>query len=392
MPIPIYYVFTFMQFFISRVLFIFVSIAILTLSVSARDEDIIKNVIKIKTYELRTDGSYVFKGYGSAIAISASQVLTNAHVILDADDVPTGRYEVCFSVDFEKVPVCRETARLIAYDTVADLALLELPHTNSLTPFTLASSKVALGSYVSMYGYPGIGGETITRTEGKIAGYEQTMYKIDGSIDHGNSGGGAFNNSGELVGIPTAVASDNASIGYMIPIQRIHSFLAKRTNNYEIYTHSIDRSFIKFLLRVQSYTSKKASLQWRDLLVRNSRPFGFVLQSSMVSSDNTMMNWIFTDSYERVKFTLSCTSDAGGILGWQARRDGMRKEQELYPTWRMKIADDSKYLTIYSSSKGYNPSITLYFKEYDACFAEISYLDEKKDAKSLEKALKFLKK
>lgn len=112
----------------------------------------------------------------------------------------------------------------------------------------------------------------------------------------------------------------------------------------------------------------------------------------MVSSDNTMMNWIFTDSYERVKFTLSCTSDAGGILGWQARRDGMRKEQELYPTWRMKIADDSKYLTIYSSSKGYNPSITLYFKEYDACFAEISYLDEKKDAKSLEKALKFLKK
>lgn len=63
-----------------------------------------------------------------------------------------------------------------------------------------------------MYGYPGIGGETITRTDGKIAGYEQLMYKIDGSIDHGNSGGGAFNNSGELIGMPTAVASDNASI------------------------------------------------------------------------------------------------------------------------------------------------------------------------------------
>lgn len=38
------------------------------------------------------------------------------------------------------------------------------------------------------------------------------MYKIDGSIDHGNSGGGAFNNSGELVGIPTAVASDTLSL------------------------------------------------------------------------------------------------------------------------------------------------------------------------------------
>lgn len=79
--------------------------------------------------------------------------------------MPTGRYEICFSSDFERVPVCRETARLIAYDTVADLAILELSHTSSLVPFTLASSKIALGSYVSMYGYPGIGGETITRTE-----------------------------------------------------------------------------------------------------------------------------------------------------------------------------------------------------------------------------------
>lgn len=208
-----------------------------------------------------------------------------------------------------------------------------------------------MGSYVSMYGYPAIGGETITRTEGKIAGYEQTMYKIDGSIDHGNSGGGAFNNSGELVGIPTAVASDNASIGYMIPIQRIQSFLAKRTNNYELYTHISDRSFTKFLQRIQSYTSVKLFLQWKDLVAKNSRPFGFILRSSMVSSDNMMMNWIFSDSYERVKITLSCTNDAGSILGWEARRDGIKKEQEIYPTWHMKIADDPSYLTIYSSSK-----------------------------------------
>jgi len=122
-------------------------------------------VIKIKTYESLSDGSYVFRSYGSAIAISPSRILTNAHVITDPDDVPTGHYEVCFSTDFERVPVCRETARLIAFDTVADLAILELSHTDTLRPFALSPSKIAIGSYVSMYGYPAIGGETITRTE-----------------------------------------------------------------------------------------------------------------------------------------------------------------------------------------------------------------------------------
>jgi S1-C subfamily serine protease len=147
----------------------FASIFAMSTPVSATEASIIKNVIKIKNYEARPDGSFVFRSYGSAIALSPSRILTNAHVITGADDLPTGHYEVCFSSDFEKVPVCRDTARLIAYDTVADLAILELPHTNTLTPFVLSSSKIAIGSYVSMYGYPGIGGETITRTDGKIA-------------------------------------------------------------------------------------------------------------------------------------------------------------------------------------------------------------------------------
>jgi hypothetical protein len=48
---------------------------------------------------------------------------------------------------------------------VADLAILELNITKSLQSFSFATAKLAIGSYVSMYGYPGIGGETITRTD-----------------------------------------------------------------------------------------------------------------------------------------------------------------------------------------------------------------------------------
>ncbi len=39
----------------------------------------------------------------------------------------------------------------------------------------------------------------------------------------------------------------------------------------------------------------------------------------MVSMDNSIGNWSFSDSYDRVHFTISCTDDAGRISGWQAR-------------------------------------------------------------------------
>ena len=319
--------------------------------VSGSDSSIIRNIVKIKNYESRSDGSYILSSYGSAIAITPSRILTNAHVIIGKDDKPTGNYEVCFSTDFERVPLCRDTARLIAYDSIADLALLELSRTSSLSPFVLSPEKIAIGSYVSMYGYPAIGGDTITRTDGKIAGYEQMMYKIDGTIDHGNSGGGAFNNSGELIGIPTAIASDNASIGYMIPIRRIADFLNKKTSSYEIVNTQRDRLFAQFISRIQMYRPNKSSYRWNDLTIRNPRTYRYTLQSSMISSDNRMATWRFTDAYERVSITLSCSDDAGKITGWEARRDGLKKEKETYPTWSIQVIDDPQYLTIVASNK-----------------------------------------
>lgn len=63
------------------------------------------------------------------------------------------------------------------------------------------------------------------------------------------------------------------------------------------------------------------------------------------------MHWTFVDTYDRVKFVLSCTSDAGRILGWQARKNGFDSEKKQYPTWDMSLLDEEKYLSIYSVSK-----------------------------------------
>lgn len=68
-----------------------------------------------------------------------------------------------------------------------------------------------------MWGYPEIGGETITLTNGTVSGFtaqagigERALIKTDATIAGGNSGGAAVDAAGNLVGIPTkARASEN---------------------------------------------------------------------------------------------------------------------------------------------------------------------------------------
>ncbi len=77
------------------------------------------------------------------------------------------------------------------------------------------SDKLELGDVVSIFGYPGIGGETVTFTSGSVAGFtsesgvqgNRAWIKTDAVIAGGNSGGTAVDDDGKLVGIPTQAAA-----------------------------------------------------------------------------------------------------------------------------------------------------------------------------------------
>lgn len=71
------------------------------------------------------NGTYEFLGHGSAVLIGKNKIITNAHVVLNEDDVPTGNYSLCISTNFEKGPACVTTLRLLQYDKANDLAILE---------------------------------------------------------------------------------------------------------------------------------------------------------------------------------------------------------------------------------------------------------------------------
>lgn len=116
-------------------------------------------------------------------------------------------------------------ARVTHLDTKHDLAAL-LIVTDAMgrpvSPENLSalelgdSDELTLGDDLAVLGYPQAGGETITYTAGRVSGFVgenlkgagRAFIKTDAKFSSGSSGGTAIDDSGRLVGIPTAIAFD----------------------------------------------------------------------------------------------------------------------------------------------------------------------------------------
>jgi serine protease Do len=158
---------------------------------------------------------------GSGFIIDAANglVVTNNHVITDADDI-----EVNFS-DGAKLK-----ATLVGTDTKTDIALLKVdPSKHKLKAVKFGDSdKMRIGDWVMAIGNPfGLGG-TVTlgiisaRNRDINSGPYDDYIQTDAAINRGNSGGPLFNMNGEVIGINTAIISPSGGsigIGFSIPSQ-----------------------------------------------------------------------------------------------------------------------------------------------------------------------------
>lgn len=159
-------------------------------------------------------------GLGSGVVVATGVVLTNHHVVADAEELRItdrdgGEYEVDLAGSDEK----------------SDLAVLRiLGDSGSLKPLPMGnSSKLRLGDVVLAIGNPFGVGQTVTmgivsakgRSDLGINAYEDFI-QTDAAINPGNSGGALVDMSGELVGINTAILSrsgGNQGIGFAIPTE-----------------------------------------------------------------------------------------------------------------------------------------------------------------------------
>ncbi len=161
-------------------------------------------------------------GSGVIVDADAGTVITNYHVIKDADDIQVSL------TDGRTFP-----AELIGTDPEADVAVLKIEAKN-LTPIARANSdKLRVGDFVVAIGNPFGLGQTVTtgivsalgRTGLGIEGYEDFI-QTDASINPGNSGGALVNLAGELIGINTAIiapSGGNVGIGFAIPINMAYA-------------------------------------------------------------------------------------------------------------------------------------------------------------------------
>ena len=155
---------------------------------------------------------------GSGVIIDAARgyVLTNNHVIANADTVVVTLRD---RRQFE--------AELVGSDPETDIAVLRIP-AEGLTALPMGDSDLLeVGDFVVAIGNPFGIGQTVTsgivsairRSGLGIEGFEDFI-QTDASINPGNSGGALVTLLGELIGINTAIigaAGGNVGIGFAIP-------------------------------------------------------------------------------------------------------------------------------------------------------------------------------
>ncbi|MEW5727207.1 MAG: Do family serine endopeptidase [Pseudomonadota bacterium] len=172
---------------------------------------------------------------GSGVIVDARRgtILTNAHVVEDADVI-----EVVLK-DNRVFP-----ARLVGRDPLTDIAVLDID-ADRLTDVPLGDSgRVAVGDFVLAVGNPFGLGQTVTsgivsaigRSGLGIEGYEDFI-QTDASINPGNSGGALVNFRGELIGINTAILAPgggNIGIGFAVPVNMARAVMDQLVEHGEV--------------------------------------------------------------------------------------------------------------------------------------------------------------
>ena len=163
------------------------------------------------------------RGQGSGVIAEFDDqqyIITNNHVISRAEDI---RVEVTDSRFF--------AAEVVGRDSLSDVAVLKID-VEDLPTLTLGDSdQLREGEWVMAIGNPLGFAHSVTMGTVSALGRERfgpkeygSFIQTDAALNKGNSGGALVNLRGELVGINTAITSNdggNIGIGFAIPINLV---------------------------------------------------------------------------------------------------------------------------------------------------------------------------
>jgi S1-C subfamily serine protease len=188
------------------------------------------------------DGDDELCGFGSGFLVRDGQtVATNHHVIASVIENVPGELDckklVIGVSDESGLRVDRFlAAQVLRSDARTDVALLELLELEDqkISPIQIARGEPRLGDAIRIFGYPGIGGVSLTVTDGFLGGIDESesvpLYKTASQIAGGNSGGPVVDKDGRVIGIAAATYADAEeveAIGLIVPVRHLVELLAR---------------------------------------------------------------------------------------------------------------------------------------------------------------------
>lgn len=201
-----------------------------------------RSVVRVAVFS-SIDGQRSFVGHGSGVVVAPDKIVTNAHVVSDA--------QFDESISFVIIPSEGSqtyTATLVAVSPAKDLALLQLSGGARLIPASIYTGVVADGSDVFAIGYPAnvdialeqseedtLRPQMPVKTRGSISS-GRSAKSVDSllhtaPIAPGNSGGPLVDACGRVLGINSfgsLASGGGAEFYFAVSIRELSAFLGKQ--------------------------------------------------------------------------------------------------------------------------------------------------------------------
>lgn len=292
-------------------------------------------------------------GSGFCIDKARRVIMTNAHCIEWHAQVRVQR----------RGDDTKYLAKVLSVGWECDAAVLTVEDDEFWTEMesvTLSQKIPHLEEHVLCVGFP-VGGDTISVTSGVISRVETTTYtqasaellgiQIDAAINSGNSGGPAFNDAGECVGVAfQSMGADEAeNIGYVIPTLVIMHFLNDLLKNGKytgfptlgVEIQTMENSHLReafgmdakqkgvLVSRVAPTASAASVLKVKDVLLAfDGEPIGNDGTVRFRRHERVAFNWLVSQKYygEPAKFTV--LRDGQKL---ELDMEGLQPEAQLVP-------------------------------------------------------------
>jgi serine protease Do len=195
---------------------------------AALDRDNTAKAIRATVQVIVPDNSFDQASLGSGTIMNEGGLILTNHHVVDGDR-PNGFMNddgmaliAVTPTDLRGAAVIKYFGEIVKVNPELDLALIQitalvddprapLPENLGLTPIRFGDADALLpGDEINIFGFPGIGGNSVTYTRGTVSGFEDAdrdgifeWIKTDATVSHGNSGGLATDELGLFVGVPT---------------------------------------------------------------------------------------------------------------------------------------------------------------------------------------------